>query len=1267
MVLTGIGGFSGQAAAAATNLGSTPPDLTTSVAPNIAVTFDDSGSMQSDFMGDNVPFITSPLKAWDQSQPWFCAGVIDPRVTDTKNNASKTMNGVYYNPNIKYATAVNANGTPFANADATLQAVWLNGIDVNRPDNAVKTLDAVLPLGNRNSLGNYLDSRVSNIVATYTYKADGKTVKSDDRWVCGTNASNPFNGSLKDPDTGAKPVGGPYYWRLKTGVNITNSDGSMNTSTLYLATNWEAVSVPKSQYQNFANWFAYYRTRNMMTRTALSQAFSKIGNSVRIAWQNMANATSTSKTPTNYDVQFNGAAALQDIGDLNSAVRASFYKWMLQVVGGNSTPSRGATIRAGEVFRQPLVPKSADATVKAFDPYWNGLTTSDSADLVCRKNFHMLVTDGYWNDTVGSKVVDPTLPKTGANKAVGMDGINSQTAQTLPDNRSYSPTDSFSKIYGNVAGTIYASSMANIAWYYWSTDLQPDLANGVKPYWKDLTASTPVEPTDPGANNTVYWNPVNDPATWQHVSQFFVTLGVAGTLQYPDDYPALLAGTKAWPRPVNNAPEGVDDTWHAAINSRGGFFNASDPSSLVTSLVNIINSVISASSSAVSPALSDGVLGPNAMTYVPNFSSADWTGTLTAYPLTATGARGTADWEAAGFLAKRTDRVIVTSAGPGEGNGVEFLYTNLTTSQAKIMDSKDGSLTTYVSDSKGVNRVNWVRGSTTDEGSLLRTRGKLLGAVVNAQPVYVAYPSSGYRDFFPPNPATPNTQSPETAAYNGSTPDPTKSYSAFVAANLNRMPTLYVAANDGMLHAFDAQPSAKSTTAGRELWAYVPDAVYRKLWFFSQKDGFLYRPTVDSTPVIRDVYFSQNAKSAVGWHTILVGGLRYGGRGIYALDVTKSGVTDAPGASKKVLWEFNSDSTNGANLGYTFGQPNIGRLSNGKWVVLVPAGYFPTDSTDPAYGAPAAANTVSSLFILDAQTGALIKELKTPASYGNQTITSYGLSSPVLGDYDNDQIDDVAFAGDLVGNLWRFNLNDLTTVDLVYKPDAGTEGTQPITVMPRLFPDPNSQNFMVVFGTGKFLGDDDRTSTGAATQSVYGIRDLGKTVKTGLPWTKDKLVQQIMDQTSTGVRGLTTNPAPTDAKPGGWYFDLILNGVNGGEKVVVTPTALFNTNRAIITTLIPTSPDPCNPGRAGAIMVVDSSTGGAGAGVSGGSYGADSPFTVAGSRVDNPPATGGLPAATGLGGGNVIVPGVTVPGSSAAFWVGSPIWRRRSWRILNDQ
>lgn len=1222
VALTALAGLPGAAWADRTNIAATPPDLTTSVAPNIAVTFDDSGSMQNYYMGDNRPFDN---KGWNANSPWTCAGVIDPRVTDKNDFKSYAMNGVYFNPNITYAPPVYANGTSYPNADATLTAVWMNGIDVNRRVNSVNPGNAAYR-DNGNSQADTKDGRVSNLMGVVDKE-------NDNRWGCAPNATNPF------------PDGGPYYYRLKSTVSITNGDGTINTATLYDANNWEAVQVPATKYQDFANWFAYYRTRNMMTRTTLSQAFSKIGNSVRIAWQNMANQGGVS-------VRFGSTAVLKELGDLNSQVRSDFYDWVSQVVGGNSTPARAATIRASRIFEAAL-------TKDENDPYWNGLSGNDSKDLICRRNFHMLVTDGYWNED------DPALP--GATNGVpAMSSSNTaQASQTLPDGTTYSPTAAESKIFGNVAGSAYTSSMANIAWYFWAQDLQPNLDNGLKRYWSDLTAKTTVDPAHPELNAEVYWNPANDPATWQHVAQFFVTLGVAGTLDFPADLQALRDGTKAWPRPANNSPQGLDDTWHAGVNSRGGFFSASNPSSLVNSLVNIINSVVLTSSSAVSAALSSGVISTDSVTYVPSFSSTDWKGKVEAYTVTAAGGQGTLLWEAGQLLTERkTARTIVTSAGPGEGLGVEYLYANMTTDQKAIMDTADPADNPTTSDGNGEKRVNWVRGDRTDEGDLLRTRSSLLGAIVNAQPVYVSYPSSGYRDYFPPNGATP---APETAAY---TADPTKSYSQYVADNLKRQPVLYVAANDGMLHAFDARLAGQSGAApGSELWAYVPASVYRKLWYFSRKDNFSYQPTVDATPIYRDVYFSQNrTNSKVGWHTILIGGLRYGGRGIYALDITNPGDTTVNVVSKKVLWEFNADAVDGANLGYTFGQPNVGRLSNGKWVVLVPGGYFPTNALDPAYSATAATNKFSSLFVLDAQTGEVLKEFKTPTSYAGQPVTSYGLASPVLGDYDNDQVDDVAFAGDLVGNLWRFDLRDLSkgTVDLIYRPTDGSPantvtGDQPITVMPRLFPDPNSQFFMVVFGTGKFLGDDDRTTIGAKTQSVYGVRDPGLGNTAGLPWVRANLAAQDLVEDAKENRGLTSNAV--SPSQGGWYFDL---DVSAGERVVVTPTALFNTNRAIITTLIPTSPDPCNPGRAGALMVVDAATGGAGAGVNGlGSFGAG--YTLAGARVDNPPATGNLPAATLIGGGTTLVPGVTIKGTTNAFSVGSPIWRRRSWRILNDQ
>jgi type IV pilus assembly protein PilY1 len=448
-------------------------------------------------------------------------------------------------------------------------------------------------------------------------------------------------------------------------------------------------------------------------------------------------------------------------------------------------------------------------------------------------------------------------------------------------------------------------------------------------------------------------------------------------------------------------------------------------------------------------------------------------------------------------------------------------------------------------------------------------------------------------------------------------------------------------------------------------------------------------PTVDGIPVTRDVFFASDTTTPVstskGWHTILVGALRLGGRGIYALDITDPTAM----STSKVLWEFNADQPvqgtwsdgsisnpggNPANLGYTFGQPNIGRLADGRWVVLVPGGYFPDCSKAPftasncAYPA-AASNKYSSLFILDAQTGKLIREMRTPdPAVVTGAVASHGLSTPVLGDYNDDQIDDVAFAGDLDGNLWRFDLSESDpndwSVTLAYQPE--TAGAQPITSMPRLFADPATNKFIVVFGTGKYLGVSDNTSDSAETQAVYGIRDLGTTV------TIDDLVQQTLSEKlaedgKTLARGLTNYAVPADK--GGWYFNLGPSDSSAGERVVVTPGALFDTGRAIIQTLIPGTNDPCSASIQGAIMVVDAATGGSGGGLSGptvagwGGSGAGDTSTVGG-RVNNPRTSGSVPVVTTVGGGTVLIPGLKLNGGGVLD-INDAVWRRRSWREVN--
>ncbi|KRE89551.1 hypothetical protein ASG87_04290 [Frateuria sp. Soil773] len=797
-------------------------------------------------------------------------------------------------------------------------------------------------------------------------------------------------------------------------------------------------------------------------------------------------------------------------------------------------------------------------------------------------------------------------------------------------------------------------------------------------------------------NTDIFYNYKNDPATWQHLSQYIVTLGIDGTLGQAD-LPNLIDGTTPWPRAVSNQAEAIDDMWHAAINSRGGYFSASDPQKLVESLKAILQDVSAPSGSSAPASLNTAVLVPGALNYPTTYQPSDWTGTVTANDVDLAGNLGTERWNAAKILdaldSPATTRVILTGKYDGttkKVSGINFDWAALGAGVQQDWLNTVPYSDPATKDANGQDRLKWIRGDDSKEGGSFRTRNSLLGAIINSQTKYVAYPVDGYRNNFPQitgGPAAPETTAMASDKSDCFKDDTCSSYEQFVKKHADRKPVVYVGANDGMLHAFDASQNSdgtSTTSAGKELWAYVPYAVYPNLSKLSSpKFNTAYMPTVDATPVTRDVFFSEKDASGGAhseWHTILVGGLRYGGRGVYALDITDPTATVSD-ASSKVLWEFTADSVgadssdltkanNPANLGYTFGQPNVGRLANGKWVVLIPSGYFPDctklSAPAPCDKPPAAANTTSSLFVVDAQTGALIRELRTPG-----TVTSYGLTSPVLGDYTNDQIDDVAFAGDLVGNLWKFDLSDPDsskwTISLAFKP--AVNGNQPITVMPRLFPDPMTSRFIVVFGTGKFLSSDDNVSTNAITQSVYGIRDIGSTVQK--VQAKGGLTKQtLIESTDTNLpRGLTNLSVPSSGVgSGGWYFDLDITSAKG-ERVVVTPGALFDTNRAVISTFIPGGDDPCDPGHDGALMVVDAATGGAGSGLSSPSspagWGSGKTYQVVGARVKNSPTGGALPIAAAVGGGQLLVPGLTLQ-SGKTLTIDDAIWRRRSWRELNN-
>ncbi|WP_077554812.1 PilC/PilY family type IV pilus protein [Rhodanobacter sp. B04] len=1382
---------------AAVELSPTPPNDTQAVAPNIVVTFDDSGSMASNYMGDLRPFDDG---GW--TGQWRCAGVIDPRVTDTNNILASAMNGVYYNPNVLYTPPVRADGTVFPQADSALKVVPQDGIGVNRPYNQ-KTLDA--SGGYNDNPGGSFDTTAAtdltgtkqtltpgtgwywNGVGTYTtyanwvygtypsgsgwYSTNAKGTRpsktneltngaypttnlGDKRWKCGYDSTSPMDSSKKGPDGNAYPDGGPYYYRLKSGTTIavdgygrptTGTGGGQKT--LYTAANWEAVAVTNTnvtingvtvnQWQNFANWYAYYRTRNLMTRTALSRVFGGLGsstpaggygNAFRVAWQNLY-------TSGTFNLQ--DSTIITSLLDLNSPAcnagstnpsavslqtttpfrtspncyRSAFFNWIFGVNATSDTPARASAIRAGKFFQRGYNSATkvgnTGASGDLHDPYWDPpqKAGADGSELVCRQNFHMLVTDGYWNES------NPALPAGFAD---------AQTALTLPDGTRYGVTAAESRVFWDVQGTKLTSSQANIAFNYWATNLRPDLydpTNGkiVPPYMPDTTTGVVTGATSAALEK--YFNPNNDPANWPHMVEYMVTLGVPGKLTYSSDVDCTKSSSNdicalrrgqtnstnktGWTTPANNAAEGIDDTWHAAINSRGAYFNAGNPQNLVDQLSSILTNISARSAPATTGAVNTSVLVPGALGFSTGYSSADWTGTLQAVAVDTDGTTGTAAaWDAGAILddASKTPpatRSIFTAKAAADGSfagGVEFkTFTALDAAGQTLLSGSPASVDSGSNDT-GQTRVDYLRGDRSKEGTTFRQRSHLLGAIVGSQALYVTYPSSGYRNTWPAGSPEQAAVDADNAACGSSVPSSCHSYEYFVKDHLARKPAVYVGANDGMLHAFDASlyedtsmsPSVirPAAGAGKELFAYVPRSVYANLGNLTTRSNFKFMPTVDGAPVSRDVFFSTDTTAPVatskGWHTILVGGLRLGGRGVYALDITDPA---AMGAGK-VLWEFNADlpavaGGKPSNLGYTYGQPNIGRLNNGKWAVLIPGGYFPDCSKAPFTAAncatpAAAANAFSSLFVVDAQTGKLIREIKTSDSTASGTVVSHGLATPVLGDYNDDQIDDVAFAGDLDGNLWRFDLNDANpsnwAVTLAYQPGTALAGKQPITSMPRLFGDPATNKFMVVFGTGKYLGASDNTSGSSATQAVYGIRDMGSIA------TPSGLVQQTLSEKTaadgkTVARGLTNYPVGTDKQ--GWYFNLGPSTSSAGERVVVTPGALFDTGRVVIQTLIPGTNDPCDASIQGAIMVVNAATGGSSGGLSGpavagwdGTGAGDT--SVVGGRVNNPRTTGSVPLVTTIGGGTVLIPGLKLSGSGSVLNINDAVWRRRSWRELNN-
>lgn len=777
----------------------------------------------------------------------------------------------------------------------------------------------------------------------------------------------------------------------------------------------------------------------------------------------------------------------------------------------------------------------------------------------CQKNFGMLFTDGFSNPDATAFSVGN---KDGSQGAPYADAIS--------------------------------NTMADGAMDAYLTNLRPDLPVG------KLNLPTACSITNP--------DPRLDCNRNLHMNFFAVTLGTRGLQFNPDTDPAVdpYVTQPVWPTsfPARH-PSAVDDLWHATINGRGALLNAKSPDEISTKLSAVLRSIVERTSSASSASVNSGSISSDTNLYQARFDSSTWTGELLAYEIIDTGEDigmlGALRWNAANEIPAVADRTIITRNA--NGTGVAFNWSALDATRKLQIDP------TFVSDATlGTARVNYLRGDQTyevetDDPDVLyfRPRTKLLGDIVSSAPIFVGGPRFAYRD---------NLESEKYSTFRQTHTDTDGN-----GDDTGRKAVVYAGANDGMLHGFDA-------LTGEEVLGFVPSPVFANLQLLTQPN-YDHKFFVDGSPNMGDVFIDGH------WETVLIGGLNKGGQGIYALKITDPDDFDEDNADDIILWEFTDTNTNpdakadgtlangDVDLGYTYSQPAIVKMrskqaaitGSSTWAAVFGNGYNNTQ-TDSA--ASATGNAV--LYIVHIETGKVMAKLDTKTGAKQDPLKldrPNGLSTPTVVDLNGDSVADYIFAGDLFGNMWKFDVTGATpdTWKIAYgTADAplplfkavGPEDSpfaQPITSRPEVIRGPNGVGMMVLFGTGKYLETDDKSSD--EIQTFYGLRDRNTGTAGDVIDDRESLLQQtivteVIDATYTykgetfkyDVR-VTSDLKLNDFR--GWYLDLVspLAGVEG-ERQVSNP--IVRAGRVVFTTLIPDMKE-CGSGGTSWLMELDALSG----------------------------------------------------------------------------
>ncbi|HID70427.1 MAG TPA: hypothetical protein EYP35_08215, partial [Desulfobacterales bacterium] len=826
--------------------------------------------------------------------------------------------------------------------------------------------------------------------------------------------------------------------------------------------------------QNFANWVTYYRERRCAAISAVGRSLVKV-DGVKIGlsplWSSASNVTPVQP------IKVNGE-------DYTDELLKDLYAWPAS--GG--TPLHDALEETGQYF--------ANTDTNGWSRYMDSPYASEEDGGACQQAFAILMTDGYYN--------------------------------TIQRDRDYNDDNSDSAPYGSS----YSGTLADIAMYFYENDMYPDSYDSDSD--PDTFALSNSVPTSPEQTETH-----DDPADWQHMITYTVAFGLNGNLD-PADYNLHTDDAAhvypTWPQPYVNQPTTIDDLWHAAVNGRGLFLNASNPDELVAALLEIINNISDRDGSSASVSINGDELyetiGNDTSMYQTSYNTDRWDGDLKSYKLEIDASdhyvvAATAEWSASETMETEGHGNLFTYKTTTKA-GVDFTnVSNLSAVQRAslmpyfhLVDGADAG-TEWDYDETDV--LSYLAGDDSLEASgIFRERTNPLGDLVDSQPVF----------------------------HDG---------------------VIYVGGNDGMLHAFDAEND------GKELFAYVPSLIYQELRELANP-GYTHRFYVNNTPFVEDIAKDSDGNPTL---TLLVGGLGKGGKGYFALDVTDpsdtaanivkweypappdvlingsstisfsnpgsgydlikdsaNGFTDAgfdtgeyitvigadcPDSSNNGTYEILSKNSNGeiaiaggsltdacgddesilitesiadSGMGYSFSEAILVRtndttINSGtdleSWVVAFGNGYGSEDGT-------------AILYLINPLDGTLIKKIDTGVGPGN------GLSTPKMIDVNSDLKVDYVYGGDLLGNMWKFEMkgsiadwqvaycdggndtvSDCNAVGTTPQPLFKGNSNQAITGAPDVMFHPSYRGYMVIFGTGKFLGTPDLTNS--HLQSFYGIWD----------------------------------------------------------------------------------------------------------------------------------------------------------------------------------